>query len=49
MAARASLENARFELRNITAEYGEKMAKAESDRFSAISNQMETEAEISNL
>jgi multidrug efflux pump subunit AcrA (membrane-fusion protein) len=49
MAARASLENARFELRNITAEYGEKMAKAESERFSAISNQMETEAEVSKL
>lgn len=49
MAARASLENARFELRNITAEYGEKMAKAESERFSAISSQMETEAEVSKL
>jgi multidrug resistance efflux pump len=49
LAARASLENARFELRNITAEYGEKMAKAESERYSAVSNQMETEAEISKL
>ena len=49
LAARASLENAKFELRNITAEYGEKMAKAESERYSAVSNQMETEAEISKL
>jgi multidrug resistance efflux pump len=49
VAAKASLENAKFELRNVTAEYGEKMAKAESERFSAISNQMETEAEVSKL
>lgn len=47
--ARASLENARFDLRNVTAEYGEKLAKAESDRFSAVSNQMEAEAEVSKL
>jgi len=49
LTAKASLENARYELRNIAAEYGEKMAKTESERFSAISNQMETEAEVSKL
>jgi multidrug resistance efflux pump len=45
----AALENAKFELRNINAEYGEKLAKAESERFSAVSSQMEAEGEVSKL
>ncbi|MEY3983460.1 MAG: hypothetical protein RL160_1017 [Bacteroidota bacterium] len=46
---KAALANAEFELRNVVNEYGEKLAKAESERFSAVSGQMETEAEISKL
>ena len=45
----AGLENAEFEQRNLTNEYAEKLSKAESERFSAISAQMDTEAEISKL
>lgn len=45
----AALENAKFDLRNINAEYGEKLAKAESERFSAVSSQMEAEGEVSKL
>jgi multidrug resistance efflux pump len=46
---KAALANAEFDLRNVVNEYGEKLAKAESERFSAVSGQMETEAEISKL
>lgn len=49
LSARASVENAKYELRNINAEFGEKLAKAESDRFSTMSLQMETEADVSKL
>jgi multidrug resistance efflux pump len=44
-----AVETAKIEYRNVRSEYGEKLAKAESDRFSAISSQMETEAEVSKL
>ncbi len=44
-----AIENARIELQNIDAEYGEKLAKAESERYSAISAQMDTETEVSKL
>jgi multidrug resistance efflux pump len=44
-----SIENAKIELQNINAEYGEKLAKAESERYSAISSQMDTETEVSKL
>ena len=47
--AQNALENARLELQNTRADYGEKLAKTESERFSAISGQLETEAEISKL
>lgn len=47
--ARASLENAKIELQNIRSEYGEKLSKTESERYSAISAQLETEAEVSKL
>lgn len=46
---KAALANAEFDLRNVVNEYGEKLAKAESERFSAVSGQMETEAEISKM
>jgi multidrug resistance efflux pump len=44
-----AVETAKIEFRNVRSEYGEKLAKAESDRFSAISAQLETEAEVSKL
>jgi multidrug resistance efflux pump len=48
-SAIAGVENARIEIRNLTAEYNEKLAKAEGDRYSTISAQMESEAEVSKL
>lgn len=47
--ARASINNAKLEMQNLSAEYGEKLSKGESDRYSAISAQMEAEAEVSKL
>ena len=47
--AKNAIENAKIELANINAEYGEKLAKAESERYSAISAQMDTETEVSKL
>ncbi|MEK0440330.1 MAG: hypothetical protein RLZZ504_1246 [Bacteroidota bacterium] len=44
-----AVETAKIEYKNVRSEYGEKLAKAESDRFSAISSQLETEAEVSKL
>jgi hypothetical protein len=42
------LLNAKVELNRITAEYNEK-AKAESDQFTALSNQYDTEAQVNKL
>jgi len=47
--AKNAIENAKIELANINAEYGEKLAKTESERYSAISAQMDTETEVSKL
>ena len=47
--AKNAIENAKIELANINAEYGEKLAKIESERYSAISAQMDTETEVSKL
>lgn len=47
--AKNAIENSKIELANINAEYGEKLAKAESERYSAISAQMDTETEVSKL
>lgn len=47
--AQNGVETAKIEYRNVRSEYGEKLAKTESDRFSAISSQLETEAEVSKL
>jgi len=41
--------NAKVELGRINAEYGEKVSKAESDQFTALSNQFDTEAQVSKL
>jgi len=48
-SAAVAVENAKFEIRNVNAEYNEKLAKAEGDRFSTIGSQMESEAEVSKL
>ncbi len=47
--AQNAYEMAKIELQNVRADYGEKLAKTERERFSAISGQLETEAEISKL
>jgi|LakMenE01Jun11ns_1017448.scaffolds.fasta_scaffold9957108_6 multidrug resistance efflux pump len=45
----AALENAKTEINSIVADYGEKLAKAESDRFSTMSMQLESESEVAGL
>lgn len=47
--AQNALENARFDLQNIQAEFGEKLAKAESDRYSTMGSQLESESEVAGL
>lgn len=46
LTSRAELQNAQIEFVNTSNEYGEKLAKAESDRFSAISGVFDSDAEI---
>ena len=41
--------NAQVEINRITAEYSEKLSKAESDQFTALSNQFDTEAQVNKL
>ena len=41
--------NAEVEINRITAEYSEKMSKAQSDQYTALSNQFDTEAQVSKL
>ncbi len=45
----AALENAKTEIQSIIADYGEKLAKAESDRFSTMGLQLESESEVAGL
>lgn len=45
----SAVENARFEIRNIKAEYSEKIAKTEGEKFSAISNRLESEYDAAKL
>ncbi len=47
--AKAAIANAKIEMQNLSAEYGEKLSKGESERYSAISAQMEAEAEVSKM
>ena len=47
--AKSIIKNAKIELENLASEYGEKLSKSESDRYSAISAQMESEAEVSKM
>ncbi|POS01494.1 multidrug resistance efflux pump [Flavobacterium croceum DSM 17960] len=41
--------NAQVELNRINAEYSEKLAKAKSDQYTALSNQLDTKAQVSKL
>jgi multidrug resistance efflux pump len=41
--------NARVETNRITAEYSEKVSKAQSDQYTALSNQFDTEAQVKKL
>lgn len=41
--------NAKVEINRIEAEYSEKVAKAKSDQFTALSNQFDTEAQVNKL
>ncbi len=41
--------NAQFEIGRISAEYSDKIAKSQSDRFTAESNQLEAQVEVSKL
>ena len=49
LAAKNNILNAKFEINRIKAEYDDKISKAESDRFTARSNQLDTEAQVSKL
>jgi len=41
--------NSKVEINRITAEYAEKLAKAQSDQFTALSSQYDTEAQVNKL
>ncbi|UQD55088.1 HlyD family secretion protein [Flavobacterium sp. K5-23] len=41
--------NAKVEINRITAEYSEKVSKAQSDQYTALSNQFDTEAQVNKL
>jgi multidrug resistance efflux pump len=41
--------NTKVEIGRITAEYGEKISKAQGDQFTALSNQFDTEAQVNKL
>lgn len=49
MASRNDVINAEIEINRISAEYADKLSKAESDKFTALSNQFEAEVETSKL
>ncbi len=49
LASKNEVINAQVELSRIQAEYADKIAKAQSDKFTAQSNQFDTEAQVSKL
>lgn len=49
LTSRNELINAHIELNSISAEYGDKIAKANSDKYAALSGKFDTEANISKL
>ncbi len=49
LTAKNELINAKVEINRLVAEYAEKISKADSDKFTALSNQYDTEAQVSKL
>jgi multidrug resistance efflux pump len=49
LASKNELINAKVEINRISAEYAEKSSKAQSDQFTALSNQYDTEAQVNKL
>lgn len=49
LAAKNELINAQVEVNRIIAEYAEKVSKANSDKFTALSSQYDTEAQVNKL
>jgi len=49
LASKNELINARVEVNRISAEYAEKSSKAKSDQYTALSNQYDTEAQVTKL
>jgi multidrug resistance efflux pump len=49
LTSRNELLNAKVEINRIEAEYAEKGAKSNSDKFTAMSNQFDTEAQVNKL
>lgn len=49
LTSKNELINARVEINRITAEYSDKVSKAQSDRYTALSSQFDTEAQVNKL
>jgi len=49
LSSKNELINAKVEINRITAEYAEKISKSESDKFTALSTQYDTEAQVNKL
>lgn len=49
LTAKNELINAKVEINRITAEYSEKISKSKSDKFTALSSQYDTEAQVTKL
>jgi multidrug resistance efflux pump len=49
LASKNEFINAKVEVNRISAEYAEKSSKAQSDQYTALSNQFDTEAQVSKL
>jgi multidrug resistance efflux pump len=49
LASKNELINAKVEINRITAEYSDKYSKAQSEKFTAVSNQYETVGEVNKL
>lgn len=49
LAAKNDLLNAKVEINRLSAEYAEKISKANSDKYTALSSQYDTEAQVNKL
>jgi multidrug resistance efflux pump len=49
LSSKNEYSNAKVEINRITAEYSEKVSKAQSDQYTALSNQFDTEAQVNKL